>query len=1492
MADPASTNPLKLTPVHSAMRTHTYTGSAGDYLDFGHKPKYELRSGTVSLSFALDRLPGDMALVSKDGDGRGDGGGFTVWVQDGTLVVTQDSATATEYLKVPDLVLSANQTYHFALSFGADGLAIWLNGQLVAAEPEFMQGIHLNDHPLVVGATRAWRDSDTDSAHSLFKGSIGDVMVFDKALGESDMVALAGAVDPMLGMAAAMQTGMADLAPLFQQLHHASDTLVDILHGYGVSEHGHMETPLKMISRGNGDNKVTGGAAAEGIDGGRGNDTIKGEGGNDVLQGGYGNDAVWGGSGRDILDGGAGEDRLWGGGGNDLLISRADAREPDIHFDPLRDEADPMGELTDGKLYPDQPIPGDDVLTGGGGADIFYFQTLINAKERFIREHTGDDGVINWHGVAGENYALHDHWVDYLGHDMVTDYSRAEGDRLVIEGHTTEIASITYGDADNDGVMDHSVISLYSDQGSNGGAHNDDRLGTITVYGDLVKLSDIEHTSQPAYGIVAGITDLQEALRPTDIAKNTGPIKAPKAGLPTAEDLDLPGRLKPVFAVAGQAVLTGEDGDYLDAGHHAGLELRSGTVSLSFALDRLPGDMALVSKDGDGRGDGGGFTVWVQDGTLVVTQDSATATEYLKVPDLVLSANQTYHFALSFGADGLAIWLNGQLVAAEPEFMQGIHLNDHPLVVGATRAWRDSDTDSAHSLFKGSIGDVMVFDKALGESDMVALAGAVDPMLGMAAAMQTGMADLAPLFQQLHHASDTLVDILHGYGVSEHGHMETPLKMISRGNGDNKVTGGAAAEGIDGGRGNDTIKGEGGNDVLQGGYGNDAVWGGSGRDILDGGAGEDRLWGGGGNDLLISRADAREPDIHFDPLRDEADPMGELTDGKLYPDQPIPGDDVLTGGGGADIFYFQTLINAKERFIREHTGDDGVINWHGVAGENYALHDHWVDYLGHDMVTDYSRAEGDRLVIEGHTTEIASITYGDADNDGVMDHSVISLYSDQGSNGGAHNDDRLGTITVYGDLVKLSDIEHTSQPAYGIVAGITDLQEALRPTDIAKNTGPIKAPKAGLPTAEDLDLPGRLKPVFAVAGSNSFDPDDRAPLVFGHDGGLALSAGTIAFSFRADTVTRFQALMSKDATDYGAGGHVAAYLTDSGGLVVRIQSRDTSHYFEVDNAIQAGRDYDFALSLGANGAELFLNGARVAVDTEITVDLTKNAEALVFGAAGWNNMPGMTDNIHSHFDGTITNIMVFDKQLTGNDIFGTAPRGDHAYFDGPAQGYDFARAAGGSLRISDKSGSTVVSSAIDFLTFANLAVRTTDIQFGAKGVDSLSGSDGSDVLLGKAGDDDLNGRRSDDLLFGGDGNDRLYGGSGSDFLFGEAGEDKMFGGDGADRIKGGDGHDDLYGEDGNDLLYGGLGDDDIYGHLWNDSGRAGNDRAVFDGDFADYSFESASWYDGNRGKTVTQLIVTDTAGGGSDGFYEGRDRLIDIDVLVFADQSVAFDTLL
>ncbi|MEM6618316.1 MAG: LamG-like jellyroll fold domain-containing protein, partial [Pseudomonadota bacterium] len=1047
-------------------REHTLTGQDGSYLDHGHRARWEAANMTVSMAFSLDQLYGTQALFSKDASGH-DAGSFTVWVKDGQLMVSQDSDDGSYTLRVPQTILAEDTEYHISVSFGADGLMIWLNGSLAAAEPTWAVGLGDNANSLLVGGSRAWRDSQTDAPHSLMKGTVSDLVLFERQLNAEDAADVAGLTDQMMGTQARMALMMEDLAPGLAQLHHGSDTLRDIAMDYGFGGHGHghgghggMPMALTMAMGNRQDNNLTGTDGADGINGMAGDDVIKGAKGSDVLQGGYGNDKLYGAAGRDVLDGGHGEDRLYGGAGNDLLISRSDGREGLIAYDPDRDEGDPYNELTNGKLYPDQPIPGDDALWGGAGADIFYFQTLINGKERYIQKHTNDDGSIRWHGVAGENDKLHDHWVDKIGHtDYVMDYSRAEGDRIVIEGHTTEIRWISYGDQNSDGVMDYSTIALYSNQGSGGGAHANDDLGYIRVYGDLVKLSDIETDAAPAYGIVKTIDDLDEAITPSHGATSAGKIKGP-GGYDSGRNYDSIAN-GAVYQLPGTHSFAGGSGDYMDAGHMRKLELANATVSFGFKLDQLFGLQALVAKDGSGLGDGGGFGIWVRDGKLQVHLDQADDDAWLTVPRLILAEDTDYHISVSFGDAGMFIWLNGSLAAALPEFKGGIEENDYSLTVGASRSWRNDQTDDAHSRLNGEVRDVVILDGQITAEEAIELAAHDDPMMAAMADRMLATEDLMPGLSQLHHGSETMKMVAMSYGISHHGHIMRDVALSDGNRRDNTLDGTTGDDGINGREGDDMIKGRGGDDILQGGYGNDKLYGATGDDILDGGHGEDKLYGGAGNDLLISQADGREGLIKYDPDRDEGDPYNELTNGKLYPDQPIPGDDGLWGGSGADIFYFQTLINGKARYLEEHTNSDGTIRWHGVAGENDKLHDHWVDVIGQrDMVMDFDRSEGDRLIIEGHTTQIRYITYGDTDGDGVLDASLIALYSDQGNGGGAHNDDDLGYIQVFGDLVRHSDIEHTAGPAYGIVKTIDDLEEAVTPVEMGENDSSIKAPKA------------------------------------------------------------------------------------------------------------------------------------------------------------------------------------------------------------------------------------------------------------------------------------------------------------------------------------------------------------------------------------------------------------------------------------------------
>ena len=120
-------------------------------------------------------------------------------------------------------------------------------------------------------------------------------------------------------------------------------------------------------------------------------------------------------------------------------------------------------------------------------------------RRPFWRVTPATTGSINWRKVAGENDAVHDHWVEGIGDDVLLDFSNQDGDKIVLRGHTVEIASITYGE-DDDG--DYSLISIRSQQGDGGGAHDEDPLGTLKVYGDKVTADDIK---VQAAGVFDGI---------------------------------------------------------------------------------------------------------------------------------------------------------------------------------------------------------------------------------------------------------------------------------------------------------------------------------------------------------------------------------------------------------------------------------------------------------------------------------------------------------------------------------------------------------------------------------------------------------------------------------------------------------------------------------------------------------------------------------------------------------------------------------------------------------------------------------------------------------------------------------------------------------------------------------------------------------------------------------------------------------------------------
>ncbi len=1110
-----------------------FSGEATDSVEAAHAASMSQASGTVSLSLTASSTSGRQALFSKDHTGYQEGGHLTVWVTEGRVEARLQSDSQTVTLYSATNSIHAGQEHHVAVGFGEDGFRLYVDGRIADARLDFTQGISENFNPLTFGVSTVSRQGDLPHRTDPLDGTINNFAIYDTQFNLQDIAALAGTAEVPL------------TTPTFINGVLFGTDQDDLL----------FDTSNKAID----------------------------------LLGDYGDDTLFGTSGNNRLDGGPGQDRLYGGDGDDVLVSRSDGWEPKI--DQLYGaEDDPHGEIdpVTRTLYSDQPIASDDMLVGGKGADTFRFEILINAKERILFKHTREDGTIDWKGVTGENRLVHDHWVDRIGDEVIHDFNRAEGDKIEVVGHTSDVYQVTHVDTDGDNVLDASVLYVQSNQG-NAGAHNKDKLGTITVYGDLVRDSDYTVHAHANLGIVETIGELAEAMAPRygDPVVSDGQSHwlVPEV----AEEEPLPAGA--VFGL-GQAVeFTGEPTDSVEALHTEAMELASGTVSLSFTASSTSGRQALFSKDHTGYQEGGHLTVWVTEGRVEARLQSDSQTVTLYSATNSIHAGQEHHVAVGFGEDGFRLYVDGRIADARLDFTQGISENFNPLTFGVSTVSRQGDLPHRTDPLDGTINNFAIYDTQFNLQDIAALAGTAEVPL------------TTPTFINGVLFGTDQDDLL----------FDTSNKAID----------------------------------LLGDYGDDTLFGTSGNNRLDGGPGQDRLYGGDGDDVLVSRSDGWEPKI--DQLYGaEDDPHGEIdpVTRTLYSDQPIASDDMLVGGKGADTFRFEILINAKERILFKHTREDGTIDWKGVTGENRLVHDHWVDRIGDEVIHDFNRAEGDKIEVVGHTSDVYQVTHVDTDGDNVLDASVLYVQSNQG-NAGAHNKDKLGTITVYGDLVRDSDYTVHAHANLGIVETIGELAEAMAPRygDPVVSDGQSHwlVPEV----AEEEPLPAGA--VFGLGQAVEFtgEPTDSVEAL--HTEAMELASGTVSLSFTASSTSGRQALFSKDHTGYQEGGHLTVWVTE-GRVEARLQSdSQTVTLYSATNSIHAGQEHHVAVGFGEDGFRLYVDGRIADARLDFTQGISENFNPLTFGVSTVSrqgDLPHRTDPL----DGTINNFAIYDTQFNLQDI--------------------------------------------------------------------------------------------------------------------------------------------------------------------------------------------------------------------------------------------------
>ena len=324
-----------------------FTGHNDDHAEIPHTPELALTNGTVAFSFVADDASGwGNTLFSKV---AAENVYFEAFVSNGRLRVVLEDGDAEKWLYSPEGSIQAGQEYHVTITFGQDGFWLYLDGQISNVELEFTEDLSANDGALSIGAYDQNDENNPWRAGGEFEGTISDFTIYNSQFDRHEVAELAGVQpDPPLA------------AP-------------EVIGGVLV---GTLEDDADLNAQTAGVNAVFGDygndtLTASNVAGAGLPDNLK------ALHGGSPSETIDYAAYANILNGGHGSDTLTGGDLNDLLISRADGREPKIaqEWGP---EDDPYNEIdpVSNTHFPGQPIEGDDTLTGGGGADLFFFQTL------------------------------------------------------------------------------------------------------------------------------------------------------------------------------------------------------------------------------------------------------------------------------------------------------------------------------------------------------------------------------------------------------------------------------------------------------------------------------------------------------------------------------------------------------------------------------------------------------------------------------------------------------------------------------------------------------------------------------------------------------------------------------------------------------------------------------------------------------------------------------------------------------------------------------------------------------------------------------------------------------------------------------------------------------------------------------------------------------------------------------------------------------------
>jgi hypothetical protein len=142
-------------------------------------------------------------------------------------------------------------------------------------------------------------------------------------------------------------------------------------------------------------------------------------------------------------------------------------------------------------------------------------------------------------------------------------------------------------------------------------------------------------------------------------------------------------------------------------GHDASLEVDNANIEFTFNADTIDGTFGLFTKDAKGF-DGGGnhISTFIKDGTLKIVFEDGASRKMIEVYDI--EANRDYDLEFAFAKDGVAAYIDDQLVGSDDEFIMSWEDNVEDLQIGAFGRNSQSGSSDFKAVFEGTISNVLI----------------------------------------------------------------------------------------------------------------------------------------------------------------------------------------------------------------------------------------------------------------------------------------------------------------------------------------------------------------------------------------------------------------------------------------------------------------------------------------------------------------------------------------------------------------------------------------------------------------------------------------------------------------------------------------------------------------------------------------------------------------------------------------------------------------